>query len=130
MRTLIRDRIALEKLIQLPFSEKFSRFDEEGKTRYLSTVFGAYYNQEEPNLTDEEREFAEGLKKAVGTSGIGAALAVVEGSGTQTWQRGCTVCNVIEEADRILNDENYRRQTKTVLSDPYWLKTIREQTKD
>jgi len=130
METIVKDKSELERLKQLSFSGKFSRFDDGGKTRYLSTVFGAYYNQKEPNLTDEEREFAETLKKAVGTSGIGAALAVVEGSGTQSWRRGCTIIDVVEEAEKILNDQDYQKRTKTVLSDPYWLKTIKEQTND
>ena len=132
MNTIIKDGVELGKTTLLPYSETFSRFDEEGKIRFLSDAFGRYYNKEDwSQRTKEENEFCECLERALGTSGIWATLTTVEGSRTYSWRRGFNIIDVARETDKILNDEGYCKLVDTALvRSPEMYEIIKEQEND
>ena len=57
-------------------------------------------------LADNEKEFAKIIVKALNTSGTMACLAVTEGNGTYSWNRGFNIIDVVREADKILNGKH------------------------
>jgi len=116
METIVRSNDELEKLRQLPLYETFSRSDHNGKIGLIRRPFSSYYNREDfSDYTEGEKEFAETLKKALGLSGMWAILATLEGSRTVSKNRDQTIHDVVEETEKILNDEEYRKLVDTEL---------------
>jgi hypothetical protein len=120
MISIIKDSDELDKLTLLPYFDTFSRFDDGGKIGFLSCVYRKLVNRENfLDLANNEKEFAEGLAKALKTSGVMATLSVVEGSGTYSWQRGCNLIDVVREAEKILNGKHEGKPNTTLTPEYY-----------
>lgn len=128
MNTIIKDGVELGKLTLLPYFETFSRFDDSGKIGFLRCVFRRYANPEDrPNMTEKENKFCEGLKKALGVSGIMAVLSTVEGSRTYSWQRGFSIIDITRETDKILNKRHEGNPETALTTNIEYYQTIKEQ---
>lgn len=114
MESIVKDREQLPKLMTLPYHEIFKRSDEDLKISFLSRAFDRYFNRAAfIDETEEEKEYCETLRNAIGVDGIWMALSTVEGNRTYSKNRNRSILSVIEETDRILNDEGYRKRVST-----------------
>ena len=116
MESIVKNSLALKELRNTPYFQKFTNFDDDGKQRFLSAVYGRLVRLEGlRDLTTEERVFAELLVEGVGVAGVMELESIAESSGTYSWMRGYSAFDMIREANQIMNG-SHKGRPKTVLA--------------
>jgi hypothetical protein len=99
----IKDKDALEEIRKLDYYKSFSRFDEDGRLKIITFVYDVNITgkKKEIGKFKDREKFVELLPKAINEEGLLALMGICEQAGMRTWDRGWTLKDMLNEAEKI-----------------------------
>lgn len=99
----IKDDAAFKEIRKLDYYKSFSRFDEDGRLKIITFVYDVniHGKKKEIGKFKDREKFVELLPKALSEEGLLALMGICEQAGMRTWNRGWTLKDMLNEAEKI-----------------------------